>query len=91
MKKRRQLEVQSRLSRLGRPSLVAPLNGEPLRNKDGGSSDGAGAAPRDQQPAVQQRGKESLLILKAKALQEVGGPWDHCMRRERASPQPEGL
>ncbi|KAL6776987.1 hypothetical protein ACKKBF_B19755 [Auxenochlorella protothecoides x Auxenochlorella symbiontica] len=70
VKKRRQLEVQSRLSRLGRPSLVALLNGEPLRNKDGGSSDGAGAAPRDQQPAVQQRGKESLLILKAKALQE---------------------
>ena len=63
LKKRRQMEEAERLARLGR----APA---PTSSADtGGGRSGGGT---DSEAEVDHRHKESLLVLKAKQLQEVG-------------------
>ena len=67
LKKRRQQEEQQRLARLGR---AAP---QPASSADtGGSSRSGGSKGYGSEPEVDHRQRESLLIMKAKALQEVG-------------------
>lgn len=69
MKKRRQADIQSRLQKLGKAALL----GEEVAAL--GAADAAPAGPTpptaDAAPKDQARAKESLLVLKAKALQEV--------------------
>ncbi|GAB4820561.1 hypothetical protein N2152v2_007607 [Parachlorella kessleri] len=66
LKKRRQLEEQQRLARLGR---AAP---QPASSADtGGSSRSGGSKGYASEPEVDHRQRESLLIMKAKALQEA--------------------
>ena len=62
LKKRRQMEEQGRLARLGR----AP---QPTSSGDTG---GGGRGSGDDGEVVDHRQKESLLIKKAKQMQEVG-------------------
>lgn len=69
LKKRRQLEEQQRLARLGRA-----LPSQPTSSADTGGSGGSrGYASEPEVDGHHQRQKESLLVLKAKKLQEVGG------------------
>lgn len=80
LKKRRQMEEAERLARLGR----APA---PTSSADtGGGRSGGGT---DSEAEVDHRHKESLLVLKAKQLQEVRcvdgwfvglGEWLWCVR-----------
>lgn len=72
------MEEQERLARLGR----AP---QPTSSADTG---GTGRSTDDEQE-VDRRQKESLLVLKAKQLQEVGGRHDPLRQHTLAGRSPE--
>lgn len=74
LKKRRQLEEQQRLARLGR---AAP---QPASSADTGSGGSRGYIS---EPEVGHRQKESLLVMKAKALQEVSHSWEKHLDRHK--------
>lgn len=73
MKKRRQAEIQSRLAKLGKAAL--PDEEAAARGAPDGAAAGAAPAAADPGPKEQARAKESLLVLKAKAIQEVRWSW----------------
>lgn len=68
LKKRRQMEEQERLARLGR----AP---QPTSSADTGGRSGG----TDSEAEVDHRHKESLLVMKAKQLQEVRAALSGCL------------